>query len=307
MRIALIGQAAFGKAVLEAIIEAGKDEVVGVFAPPGREGRPDDPIVETANENSIPLFQFKRMRDQEAIDQFKAIEPELCVMAFVTDIVPMDMINYPSKGTIQYHPSLLPKHRGPSSINWPIVQGKTETGLTIFWPDDGLDTGPVLLQKKTEISPDDTLGTVYFQRLFPMGVQAMAESIDMVRNGTAPKIVQDESEATYEGWFKAKEAAIDWSQPGRDVYNLIRGTDPSPGANTTLNGDTVSLYDASYSESPGDNEPGTVTEIGDKSISVAVNGGTINIGRARGPDRKKIAAAEFAGNAGLSVGDSFGS
>lgn len=307
MKIALIGQAAFGKAVLEAIVESGKDEVVGVFAPPGREGRPDDPIVEAANSADIPLFQFKRMRDQEAIDQFKAIEPELCVMAFVTDIVPMDMINYPSKGTIQYHPSRLPKHRGPSSINWPIVQGKTETGLTIFWPDDGLDTGPVLLQKKTEISPDDTLGTVYFQRLFPMGVEAMVESIELVRNGNAPRIEQDESEATYEGWFKAKEAEIDWSALGRELYNLVRGSDPSPGANTTLNGEKVSLYDASFSEGDPGASPGEVVSIADDGMSIAVNGGTLNVGRVRGPDRKKVSAGEFASSAGLSAGDRFGS
>ena len=193
MRIALIGQATFGKAVLEAIAEAGKDEIVGVFAPPDREGRPQDPIVAAANSVGAPLFQLKRFRDEEAIEQFNAVGPELCGMAFVTDIVPMDMINSPAKGTIQYHPSLLPLHRGPSSINWPIVNGETETGLTIFWPDDGLDTGPVLLQKSIEISTDDTLGSVYFQRLFPMGVEAMVEAIDLVRDGSAPSVVQGPS------------------------------------------------------------------------------------------------------------------
>ena len=306
MRIALIGQAAFGKAVLEAIVKEGEDEVVGVFAPPGREGRPDDPIVETANAESIPVFQFKRMRDQEAIDQFKAIEPELCVMAFVTDIVPMDMINFPAKGTIQYHPSLLPKHRGPSSINWPIVQGKTETGLTIFWPDDGLDTGPVLLQKKVQIGSDDTLGTIYFKQLFPMGVDAMVESIEMVRNDTAPRIVQDESDATYEGWFKAKEAEIDWSAPGRELYNLVRGSDPSPGANTALNGEKISLYDASFSEGDSGAGVGEVLSVDEDGITIAVNGGTLNVGRVRGPDRKKVPASEFAEAAGLEPGQRLG-
>ncbi len=307
MRIALIGQAAFGTAVLEAIMKTGKDEIVGVFAPPDREGRPQDPIVEAANASNIPLFQFKRLRNQEAIDQFNAIEPELCVMAFVTDIVPMDMINSPSKGTIQYHPSLLPLHRGPSSINWPIVNGETETGLTIFWPDDGLDTGPVLLQKKTEISPDDTLGSVYFQRLFPMGVDAMVEAIDLVRDGNAPRIVQDESKATYEGWFKAKEAQIDWSKPGRAVYNLVRGSDPSPGANTTFKGDRASLYDASYEEGTQDEAAGTVLRIDESRVEIAVDGGAVSIGRIRGSDRKKVAAAEFAATFQLSVGDRFGS
>lgn len=306
MRIALIGQAAFGTAVLEAINKAGKDDVVGIFAPPDREGRPQDAIVEAANAADLPLFQFKRLRDQAAIDQFNAIEPELCVMAFVTDIVPMDMINSPAKGTIQYHPSLLPLHRGPSSINWPIVAGETETGLTIFWPDDGLDTGPVLLQKTTEISPDDTLGSVYFQRLFPMGVDAMVEAIDLVREGKAPRIVQDESKATYEGWFKAKEAQIDWSKPGREIYNLVRGSDPSPGASTTVNGQGVIFYDASFSDGTQSARPGVVFQVSDEGADIAVTGGTLRIGRIRGADRKKVSAAEFAAAAQLSAGDRFG-
>lgn len=307
MKIALIGQAAFGKATLEAIVKAGKDEVVGVFAAPDREGRRRDPIVEAADELGLPLFQFKRLRAQEAIDQFKALEPDLCVMAYVTDIVPMDMIEAPTHGTIQYHPSLLPKHRGPSSINWPIAWGEKETGLTIFWPDKGLDTGPILLQKKVQIGPEDTLGSVYFNSLFPMGVDAILESIDLVRAGNAPKIAQDESQATYEGWFKADEAVIDWTADSAAVHNLVRGSDPQPGANTTFNGDKVSFYDASLiAEEPGA-KPGTVTAIEDSGISVALNGGILRIGRVRPAGGAKVAASEFAESIGLKVGDRFGS
>jgi methionyl-tRNA formyltransferase len=307
MKIALIGQAAFGKAVLEAITANGKDEIVGVFAPPDVEGKPRDPIADAADTAGIPLFQFKRMRDTDAIHQFKSLAPDLCVMAFVTDIVPMAMINAPARGTIQYHPSLLPLHRGPSSINWPIVRGETQTGLTIFWPDDGLDTGPVLLQKTTEISPTDTLGTVYFQRLFPMGVEAMIESVELVRSGNAPRITQDESKATYEGWFGPKEAVIDWSKPGAEIFNLVRGSDPSPGANTTARGVSVSLYDSAFSESTTTEAAGTILNTGEKSIDIAVDGGTLTVGRIRAKGGAKISASEYAGSAGLVVGSKFGS
>ncbi len=208
MNIALIGQAAFGKAVLGAIADGGKDEIVGVFAPPDKDGRPPDPLAAETASRSLPLFQFPRLRDQEAIDAFTGLGPDLCVMAFVTDIVPMEIINAPSQGAIQYHPSLLPRHRGPSSINWPIIQGDTETGLTIFWPDDGLDTGPVLLQKRVSIGPDDTLGKLYFDQLFPMGVEAMAEAVELVRAGNAPRVTQDETDATYEGWCRARVVVI---------------------------------------------------------------------------------------------------
>ncbi len=299
MRIVIIGQAVFGKAVLEALAANDSDQIVGVFAPPK-----DDPIVAAAAELNIPVFQFKRMRDAEAVEQFKALEPDLCVMAFVTQIVPMDMINAPKLGTIQYHPSLLPRHRGPSSINWPIVMGETETGLTIFWPDDGMDTGPVLLQKTVAIEPDDTLGIVYFQKLFPMGVDAMVEAVDLVRAGNAPRLVQNEADATYESHFRAAEAAIDWAKPGRKIYNLIRGSDPQPGANSTLNGETVSFYDAGFVTDESAEPAGTVVEVAER-IGIAVDGGVITVGRLRG-DAGKLSAAEFAAATGLDKGTRFG-
>ena len=186
LRIAVIGQAAFGESVLNALVEKGEN-VVAVFCSPDREGRRPDPIKVAAEGHDIAVLQFRRMRNQDAIDAFKALNTDLCVMAFVTDIIPEEMLEAPSNGTIQYHPSLLPRHRGPSSINWPIIDGEDETGLTIFWPDKGLDTGPVLLQKETPISADDTLGSVYFDRLFPMGVEAMVEAVGMVKGGDAQR------------------------------------------------------------------------------------------------------------------------
>jgi methionyl-tRNA formyltransferase len=307
LKIAIIGQSAFGKSVLEALVEKGEDEIVGVFAPPTKEGRRPDPIIDAANELNIPIFEFKRLRDQEAIDQFNTLEPELCVMAFVTDIVPMEMINSPSLGTIQYHPSLLPLHRGPSSINWPIINGETDTGLTIFWPDDGLDTGPVLMQKTVSIAPDATLGSVYFNELYPLGVEAMIESVDLVRNGNAPKLVQDDSKATYESWCKASDVTVDWSANIDTVFNMIRGSDPQPGANTTHNGTKLSLYDAARSSYGSEGHPsGAVVELGDEKIVITASGGAVTIGRVRAAGGKKIAAGEWAESVGLQVGDTFG-
>jgi len=307
VKIALIGQSAFGKSVLEALVEKGEDEIVGVFSPPTKEGRSPDPISDAAKKLDIPIFEFKRLRDQEAIYQFKSIDPELCVMAFVTDIVPMEMINFPSSGTIQYHPSLLPLHRGPSSINWPIINGETETGLTIFWPDDGLDTGPILMQKRVAIAPDATLGSVYFNKLYPLGVEAMIESIDLVRNGNAPKIVQDESKATYESWCKASDVVVDWTADVSTVYNMIRGADPQPGANTTFNGTKLSLHDVEGSSYGSEGrEPGAVVEIGVEKIVVTAADGSVGIGRVRATGGKKIGAGDWAESADLKVGDIFG-
>jgi methionyl-tRNA formyltransferase len=308
MKIAIIGQSAFGKSVLEALVEKGEDEIVGVFAPPTKEGRSPDPISDAANELNVPVFEFKRLRDEDAVDQFKSLAPELCVMAFVTDIVPMEMINSPSLGTIQYHPSLLPLHRGPSSINWPIINGETETGLTIFWPDEGLDTGPVLMQKKVEIAPDATLGSVYFNKLYPLGVQAMVESVDLVRSGDAPRIVQDESNATYESWCKASDVVVDWSANVDTAFNMIRGADPQPGANTTHGDIKLSLYDAARSSYGSSGHPaGAVVEIGVEKLIVACSDGAIAIGRVRATGGKKVSAAEWAESVDLQAGDVLGS
>ncbi|MDP6666028.1 MAG: methionyl-tRNA formyltransferase [Dehalococcoidia bacterium] len=320
MKIALIGQSAFGKSVLEALVETGEDDIVGVFAPPRRPARdggeegPPDPIASAAVELGIPVFEFKRLRDREAVDQFVSLGPELCVMAFVTDIVPMEMINAPSLGTIQYHPSLLPLHRGPSSINWPIICGETKTGLTIFWPDEGLDTGPVLMQKHVAIGASETLGSLYFNKLYPLGVEAMVESVDLVRAGNAQRIVQDESKATYEGWCKAGDVAVDWNAPVNTVFNMIRGGDPQPGANTTFNGTRLSLYDASLaavearggSAGSGETGSGRVLSIGEAGVEVSADGGSVIVGRVRAAGGRKIGAAEWAESVGLKVGEQIG-
>ena len=306
MRIAVIGQEAFGDSVLDALVQAG-ETVVAVFLPPDREGRPPDPLKAAAQGYDIPVLQFRRMRNRAAVDAFKEVNADLCVMAFVTDIVPDTILEAPTKGTIQYHPSLLPKHRGPSSMNWPIIYGETETGLTIFWPDKGLDTGPVLLQKTVAITPEDTLGSLYFDKLFPMGVEALIEAVGMVAGGTAPRIVQDESQASYEGWCQAEDIPIDWSKPATEIYNRIRGGDPSPGATTTLEGQQVQFFRTEIRAGEGGGEPGQVTDVADDGFAVAASNGTLFVRRVQPAGSGKVMAPEWVQSVGLRPGARFGS
>ena len=306
MRIALIGQSAFGEAVLRALAQNDADEIAGVFCPRDREGRPVDPVKSAAVELGIDVFQPRRMRSARAIEDYRSLDADLGVMAFVTDFVAMEILEAPCLGTIQYHPSLLPKHRGPSSINWPIIFGESETGLTIFWPDDGLDTGPVLLQKRVPIGPDETLGSLYFEQLFPLGVEAMVESVELVRQGEAPRIVQDESQATYEGWCTDEDAQIDWEKPAGDVYNLVRGSNPRPGAHTTHRGEMLRLFDSELLPSGPDAAPGTVTALSDGGFDVAANGGRLRVKRVQAEGQRKTAAADWSADAGLQVGDLLG-
>ena len=304
MRIVVHGQQAFGKAVLERLLERGEN-VVGVFCAPGKEGRPKDPLAAFAEEKGLPLHQPASWKTPEALELMKSFQPDLCVMAYVTLFVPQPVLDVPTHGTIQYHPSLLPEHRGPSSINWPIAMGKTRTGLTIFWPDEGLDEGPILLQKEVEIGPDETLGDVYFKKLFPLGVDAMMEAVDLVREGKAPKVPQDHSKATYESWFRKDDARIDWSKPVAEVYNVIRAANPQPGAWTTVNGEELKIYDAARLDGTG--TPGEVVAVDDQGITIQGNGGRILAKRVRAGKGDKIAAREWADSAGLKPGARLGS
>src|ERR1700685_4499739 len=243
MRIVVHGQQAFGKAVLEALIKRGEN-VVAVYAAPEKEGAKADPLKEAALAAKLPVHQPASYRKQEVWEEFRALKPDLQVMAFVTLFVPEEFLNMPTHRSSQYHPSLLPAYRGASAINWPIIKGDQETGLSIFWPDNGLDTGDVLLQKKTPIGPSDTLGTVYFDRLFPIGVEAMLESIDLVKAGKAPRLKQDEAKATYEGRCGPDNAKIDWGKPWRQIHNLIRGCNPAPGAWSEILGGKLQIFEA---------------------------------------------------------------
>jgi methionyl-tRNA formyltransferase len=303
MRIIVNGQQAFGKAVLDALIERDED-VVGVYCPADKDGRVD-PLTQAARGHNLPIYQPKSFKTDEAVAELKALKPDLGVMAFVTKFCPSNFLDVPTHGTIQYHPSLLPLHRGPSSINWPIIMGRKESGLSIFWPDDGLDEGPILLQKIVEIGPDDTLGSIYFDKLFPMGVDAMLESVDLVRDGKAPKIDQDHSKKTYESWCKKENVEIDWNKPASEVYNLIRGANPSPAAWTTHDGKAVQIFDAAQSDDIS-GTPGEIVAISDDGVSVAANSGGVILKRVRYESRDKIPAADFISQNGLDLGAKLG-
>ena len=330
MRIIVNGQQAFGRAVLEALIERGEN-VVGVYtAPDGKRG--PDPLKVGAIERDLPVFQPKSFRRESVWNQMRELAPDLAVMAYVTLFVPRQALDVPRLGTIQYHPSLLPLHKGPSSINWPIILGEKRTGLTIFWPDEGLDTGPVLLRKEVAIGADDTLGSMYFEHLFPMGVAAMLEAVDLVRAGNAPKIPQPElldaetraamqrvqahaeiSEptetiGTYESWCRAEQAKIDWQRPAGEIYNLIRGCNPQPGAWTQHDGKKLQLFDCRLDADATPQGPGgKVVALSENGIVVqASTGGALNVQRVRLEGAAKMSAGEFAAAAGLQIGDMLG-
>jgi len=302
MRVVVHGQQTFGRAVLERLLERG-DNVVAVCTEPDRAGRPVDPLKEFAVEKGLPVSQPASWKTPEALEIMRSFDADVCMMAYVLLLVPKRVLDAPKLGSFQYHPSLLPMHRGPSSINWPIAMGATKTGLTVFWPDDGLDEGPILLQKPCDIGPDETLGDVYFKKLFPIGIDAMVEALDMVAAGTAPRIEQDLSKGSYESWFTKADATVDWSKPAQRTYNIIRASNPQPGAWTVHGGRELTIFDTRLAEGAG--KPGEVLGVSDEGITVAAGDGAIRIMRVRAGGGK-IPAAEYAAASGLKAGDVLG-
>lgn len=301
MRLIVMGQQAFGKEALATLLEDGRDEIVAVYCAPDKEGRPLDPLKELALEKGLPVHQPPEFKSDEVVRQLAAHEADLMIMAYVTIFVPEAARDTPSMGSICFHPSLLPLHRGPSSINWPIIWGSEKTGYSWFYPTDGLDEGDLLMQREVEIGPDDTLGDVYFKKIFPAAVKSVLEVCDLYRTGNPPRSVQDEAKASYESWCRKRDAEIDWARPVADVYNLIRGTNPQPGAWTTAGGTEVKIYDARRAEGTG--TPGEVVSVSDEGVTVQAGGGRIIVKRVRPADGGKIPAAEWAASAGIVPGN----
>ncbi len=302
MRIAIIGQAAFGAAVCKGLRESGH-EIVGVFTPADEARR--DPLAEDARAHGITLVQPRRWQrkglvDPDVFSEYTATDPELNVMAFVTQIIPAQVLEHPSLKTIQYHPSLLPKHRGRSAINHAIINGDNKTGITIFWVDKGIDTGPILLQKSVPIGPNDTLNSLYRDQLFPMGVQGMVEAVKLIDSGVAPRITQDETEASYEGPWEGDVAKVDWSQPANRVHNFIRGSDRQPGAWTGITSGVVRLYGSEIV--PVDTgPPGSVASIDKLGIVIRCGVGGVRIKSVRPNNGDRISALEWVKSSAISV------
>jgi methionyl-tRNA formyltransferase len=306
MRIVIVGQQAFGKAVLDAFIARG-DQVAAVFAAPERPGARPDPLVVAAQEKGLTVHRFPKYSADDAKSALAELKADLGVMAYVLLFAPPEFCAIPKHGMIQFHPSLLPLHRGPSSIPWAIIRGRSETGLSIFRPTPGLDEGPVILQKRVPIGPDDTAGSLYFDKIFPLGVEALVEAADLVVRGRATETTQDESRATYEGWVREGESKINWAAHVDFTYDLIRGCNPAPGAWTGWGEKKLYLFDAkkipaaTFGAVRG-KKLGEVAAVGDAGMRILAQGGYVEVSRVRVDGGAKIAATEAGIEAGTVLG-----
>src|SRR3954451_1800450 len=240
MRVAIIGQHAFGASTFEAFMARG-DTVAAVFCA-REQGRPD-PLRLAGEAAGVPTHQFPKLTDPEALEALRKAQADIGVMAFVTQFVSQAFCHIPRFGTIQFHPSLLPLHRGASSLSWSIILGRRESGFSIFRPTDGLDEGPVILQRAVPIEPEDTLGSLYFGKIFPLGGAGLIEAAELVMAGKGAAVAQYEPHAGYEGIVGEAESRIEWANHVDITFNLIRGCNPSPGAWTTVGGRRLFLFE----------------------------------------------------------------
>nr|CAD7400414.1 unnamed protein product [Timema cristinae] len=304
LRIALIGQSTFAAEVYKLLKKDGH-KIVGVFTIPDKNNR-EDPLATTASADDTPVYKVKAWRKagkplQDVIDSYKEVGADLNVLPFCSQFIPMDVINFPKHKSICYHPSLLPKHRGVSAISWTLISGDKEAGFSVFWADDGLDTGPILLQKSCSVESNDTVDTLYNKFLYPEGILSMAEAVDKVSKGTAPRIPQIEKGASYEPSLGKKELQmVNLLQPALNIHNFIRGLDSAPGAWTLVNNQEVKLFGSSlWSESEPQGQPVEIGEntgrgiIHDKGLLlIGSDGKMVNIQRIQ-VEGKMIQASNY--------------
>jgi len=246
MRIAIIGQSPFAAEVYRSILKDGH-KIAGIFTVMDKNGK-QDPVAIAGEKDGIPVFKLKTWRKKgeaipEVLEQYKSVNADLNVMPYCSQFIPLEVINHPKHKSICYHPSILPRHRGASAISWTLIEGDTRGGFTIFYPDDGLDTGDILLTRECDVSINDTVDSLYNGFMYPEGTKAMAEAVKMIAEERAPCIKQPEVGATYDAFLNKPELCkVNLQQSARSIHNFIRGLDSSPGAWTLLDGKQTKLF-----------------------------------------------------------------
>lgn len=303
IRIAVFGQAPFGRDVTLRLAEVGH-QIVGVHVPPDGGGRAD-PLADAAQEKGWPLFRYKGYRRKgqaiaERVDEYLALGAELNVLPFTTVILPPEIINAPKHKSVCFHPSLLPAFRGGSALAWQIIEGTDESGVSVFQPDDGVDTGPLYLQKGgIPISPTDNTASLYFDKLYPIGVEAMVETVAAIDAGTAQLSPQPEQGASFQGLVDDEAAKLDLAEDAVALDRRIRGCDPQPGAWLSLGDERIRLYGSRVeSQSEPSEARGSVLAVVESGLLLAVRGGILRIQKVRRATGKCVAH-----ESGLEAGD----
>lgn len=311
LRIVFCGTPAFAVPSLRHLIAKPDFHVEAVVTQPDRpRGRGQEtassPVKDAAVAAGIPVYQPEKIKSEEAYDYFKRLAPDVVVIIAYGQIISQRLIDIPRLGWINLHASLLPKYRGAAPINWAIVNGETHTGVTSMQIDAGLDTGPILLRRDTDIGPDETAPELA-ARLAELGAPLIAETLRKLDRSEIAPVAQDNSQATFAPILKKDDGRIDWSLSARKIYNRIRGLQPWPGAFTTFRGKNCQIWGKPLKPISAGGTPGVLLPTREDGLLVICGGGTVlRVERVQLEGRSRVTDGEFMNGARIVPGEPFG-
>lgn len=307
MRIIFMGTPEFACPTLGTLIERGEQVVAVVTQPDRPKGRGQQtlppPVKLLAEQHGIPVFQPVKVRHPDAIEEIRSLEPDLIVVVAFGQILPKALLEIPKYGCINVHASLLPRYRGAAPLNWCIINGESETGVTTMMMDVGLDTGDMLLKKSTPIDPDEDTRSLH-DRMSQVGAELLAETLDQLAAGGLVPEKQDDALTCYAPMLKKEDGQIDWSKDAAGIKNLVRGMTPWPGAFSYLEEKLLKVY--RVDSASGSGHPGEVLSAGRDGIEVACGEGSIIIHELQLEGKKRLPAAEFLAGCKLEPGAALG-
>ncbi len=306
MRVVFMGSPEFAVPALRALLDA--EEVVAVVCQPDKpagRGRRlvAPPVKQVAADRGVPVLQPARARDPQFVAELSALRPDVAVVVAYGKILPQAVLDVPGHGCLNVHASLLPRYRGAAPIQWALIRGEQETGVTIMKLDAGMDTGPMLLWQKVKIADDDTAGTLA-ARLAGLGAELLLVALARLKAGALKETRQDDSQATLAPMLKKEIGNLDWTQPAAAVRNLVRGVDPWPGAQTYLDGEVLKVWGARLAEGRG--TPGEVLGIEPRGLVVACGEAALSLAELQLPGRRRVPAAAFVAGRPLPPGTRLG-
>ncbi len=298
-----MGTPAFACPTLQTLLDR-KEQVIGVFTQPDRpKGRgqklQQPPVKELALAHGLPVFQPIKVRAPEVIEQIRELRPDLIVVVAFGQILPRALLEIPPQGCVNVHASLLPRYRGAAPLNWCIVNGETETGVTTMLMDVGLDTGPMLLRKATPIGPDEDIHSLH-DRMSELGANLLGETLDGLKAGHITPQPQDDSNTCYAPMLKKEHGWIAWQNPAQAIHNQVRGLASWPGTVTMLDGQPLKLFRTTISTGTG--IPGSILSVGKEGIEVACGSGSLLIKELQAAGSKRMEAASFLAGHPLTIG-----
>jgi methionyl-tRNA formyltransferase len=309
MRIVFMGTPEFAVPSLEALLKS-EDQVVGVVTQPDRpKGRGQElappPVKILAQQAGIPFLQPLKIRTQDFLDALAAWKPDLIAVTAFGRILHAPILNLPPKGCVNVHGSLLPKYRGAAPVQWAVINGETETGITTMLMDEGMDTGPMLLQERIPILPDDTAGTLA-PRLAALGGRLLVETIAQLKAGAITPRAQDHAQATLAPLLKKEDGVIDWTASAQSIANRVRGLSPWPGAYTFHGQERWNIWKAVAIQEPVQDRPGTLLAVTKQSLKVASGNGVLEILEIQTANSRRMSVGQFLAGHRISPGGTLG-